>query len=119
MNRELVNFMNNKDIQKDEELQKLNIKNVNISNIRTNEKGLYFNLKIDDSNFNKEIKDLFISSKFFLKNNISTNNQKIIIKSKFIVYFIIYPFAILSVAFIFATIFKFIPNLQSLFNFNY
>lgn len=118
--RELTNFMaeanTKKEILNDREI---NLKDVSIFNIRRNENGLYFNIKIYGEE-EKEVNNLFIPARFYKNNPRATQaNDKIVInKSKIFNIIFIYPAAILSLAVIFATIFKYLPVLQRFFNFS-
>lgn len=119
-NRELTNFMAEANLKKETiSSREVELKDVSIFNIRRNENGLYFNIKIYGQD-GKEINNLFIPSRFY-KNNLKTTqpNDKIVInKNKIFVYLFIYPAAILSLAIIFATIFKYLPILQRFFDFS-
>ena len=96
MNRELVNFMNTENNLKRtnnfKNNSEINSKNTSIYNIRRNENGLYFNLKIVGEN-EKNISDLFIPAKFYQQNIVSSKQKDLIIisKSKLVEYFLIYP----------------------------
>ena len=121
MNRELVNFMNTENNLKRtnnfKNNSEINSKNTSIYNIRRNENGLYFNLKIVGEN-EKNISDLFIPAKFYQQNIVSSKQKDLIIisKSKLVEYFLIYPSAIASLILIISTFFKYLPTLKNLFN---
>lgn len=120
MNRELVNFMATESAprKESENFREINLKNTSIYNIRKNDNGLYFNIKIT-GDYEKNISDLFIPSKFYQQNFIQQRRRGLIIisKAKIVEYFLIYPGAILSLGVIIATIFKYLPELEKLFNF--
>ena len=118
--RELTNFMAEANIKKEIlNDREINLKDVSIFNIRRNENGLYFNIKIYGEE-EKEVNNLFIPARFYKNNQRATQaNDKIVInKSKIFNIIFIYPAAILSLAVIFATIFKYLPILQRFFDFS-
>ena len=118
--RELTNFMAEANIKKEIlNDREINLKDVSIFNIRRNENGLYFNIKIYGEE-EKEVNNLNIPERFYKNNPRATkeNNKIVINKSKIFNIIFIYPAAILSLAVIFATIFKYLPILQRFFDFS-
>ena len=118
MNRNLVNFQAEANEKKD----RIGNDNISISNIRVNEKGIFFNIKIE--NIEEEHKDLCIPSSFYIsqKNNFSASNiekNKDSISMIFLKYIILLPLTILSLGIIFSAIFKYLPMIQNLLNFDY
>ena len=98
MNRDLVNFMNTENNLKrgnSFNSNEINLKNVAIYNIRKNENGLYFNIKIS-GDYEKNISDLFIPVKYYQNENsyIKRHGLIVINKSKLVEYCLIYPAAV-------------------------
>jgi len=120
MNRELVNFMATESTPKreSENFREINLKDTYIYNIRRTDNGLYFNIKIT-GDYEKNISDLFIPAKFYQQNYVEAPRKGniVISKSKLVEYFLIYPGAILSLALIITTIFRYLPVLERLFTF--
>lgn len=117
--RDLVNFMDTANTQKNVNFGEINPKDTTVYNIRKTDNGLYFNIKIPgDFNTTKDIKDLFIPVRFYQKVVEPSTRQNIIInKAKLVEYFLLYPGAIISLGIIFAAIFKYLPVLERFFNF--
>lgn len=120
MNRDLVKFMdteNNTKRVNEFKSGEINLKDVAIYNIRKNDNGLYFNLKINGDN-EKNIADLFIPSKFYQQTTpyIQRRGLIVISKAKLVEYFLIYPAAVGSLILIISTFFRYLPTIRSLFN---
>lgn len=120
MNKDFANFMESRDNDINENIVEINPKEISIYNIRTNDSGLYFNMKIINNDEQKVANNLFIPSRFYYK--INTISPKIEpthnLKNKLIAYFLIYPAAIFSLAIIFATLFKYLPSIEKFLNFS-
>lgn len=120
MNRDLVKFMdteNNTKRTNEFKSNDINLKDIAIYNIRKNDNGLYFNLKISGDN-EKNITDLFIPSKFYQQTApyIQRRGLIVISKAKLVEYFLIYPAAVGSLVLIISTFFRYLPTIRSLFN---
>ena len=120
MNRDLVKFMDAENsVKRAHEFRpnEVNLKDVAIYNIRKNDNGLYFNLKISGDN-EKNIADLFIPSKFYQQTAPYIQRRGLIVlsKAKLVEYFLIYPAAVGSLALIISTFFRYLPTIRSLFN---
>lgn len=120
MNRDLVKFMdaeNNTKRESEFRSNEINLKDVAIYNIRKNDNGLYFNLKIS-GNEEKNIADLFIPSKFYqqMAPYIQRRGLIVISKAKLVEYILIYPAAVGSLILIISTFFRFLPTIRSVFN---
>ncbi len=120
MNRDLVKFMDTENSMKragDLRTNEVNLKDVAIYNIRKNDNGLYFNLKIIGTD-EKNITDLFIPSKFYQQAApyIQKRGLIVISKAKLVEYFLIYPAAVGSLVLIISTFFRYLPTIKSLFN---
>ena len=119
-NRELVNFMGDKNSR--EKVEQAS-HNVELYNIRLESSGLFFDIKTGS---HEEFKNLHIPTKYFI--NKSVNQQSIeekqnrtsknVLISSF-ANIILMVFAIISVAYMMAMLFKYIPNLQNLLNFDF
>ncbi len=119
MDKKFANFMNNRNKEDKSDIQNIAPKNAEIFNIRRNDLGLYFNLKIDDGYYKKEVDDLFIPARFYNRVNTFENTNSIKIdKNSLVAYTLIYPGAILSLGIIFATLFKYLPVLEKFLNFS-
>ena len=119
MNRDLVNFMNTENnLKRGNSLNsnEINLKNVAIYNIRKNENGLYFNIKIS-GDYEKNISDLFITVKYYQNENsyIKRHGLIVINKSKLTEYCLIYPAAIASLVLIITTFFRYLPTIKDIF----
>lgn len=118
-NKDLVKFMdteNSEKVASELKLNNVNLRDTSIYNIRNNNEGLFFNLKINGT-INKNINNLFIPSRFY--DQIAPNQRKnliIISKSKLVEYFLVYPGAILSLVVIISTFFRYLPTIRSFFN---
>lgn len=119
MDKKFASFMNNRNSEDKSDIQNIAPKNAEIYNIRRNDLGIYFNIKIDDGYYKKEVNDLFIPSRFYNKVGAFEKTDDIKInKNKLIAYFLIYPGAILSLGIIFAAVFKYLPLLENFLNFS-
>lgn len=117
--RDLVNYMGNLNSQKENVSKDINPKDTTIYNIRKTDNGLYFNIKITKEP-ERDIKDLFIPSRFYFKPPAEeVGSHKIVVDKRDIVeYFLLYPGAIISLIIISAAILKLFPQLQNFFNFS-
>lgn len=117
--KQLTNFMSSMNEQnKSIDSKVIDLKDVTIFNIRKNATGLYFDIKINGDQ-EKEIDNLCIPSKFYKTNKENNNNNKMIVnKYTIFEYFILYPSAVVSLAIIFAAIFKYVPIIQRFFDFS-
>lgn len=119
MNRDLVNFMNTENNLKrgnSFNSNEINLKNVAIYNIRKNDNGLYFNIKIS-GDYEKNISDLFIPVKYYQNESsyIKRHGLIIINKSKLVEYCLIYPSAVASLVLIITTFFRYLPTIKDIF----
>jgi len=110
---------NENSIKRTNELKtnEINAKDVNIYNIRKNDNGLYFDIKIPGDN-GKNIADLFIPSKFYqqIESYYTRRGLIVISKAKLVEYFLVYPGALASLVLIISTFFRYLPILKNLFN---
>ena len=119
MNRDLVNFMNTENNLKrgnSFNSNEINLKNVAIYNIRKNDNGLYFNIKIS-GDYEKNISDLFIPVKYYQNESsyIKRHGLIVINKSKLVEYCVIYPAAVASLVLIITTFFRYLPTIKDIF----
>lgn len=120
MNRDLVKFMKTEnDLNRERSFKpnEINLKNTAIYNIRKNDNGLYFDLKINGVDA-KNITDLFIPAKFYQQTISETQSRGMLVinKAKLAEYFLIYPAAIGSLVLIISTFFRYLPTIRNLFN---
>ncbi|HSQ97373.1 MAG TPA: hypothetical protein VLL98_01495 [Rickettsiales bacterium] len=119
MNKDLVKFMdteNNTKRTNDSKLDEINLRDTSLYNIRKNDEGLYFNLKISGI-IDKNITNLFIPSRFYEQINSNQRSNLIIIsKAKLVEYFLVYPGAVASLVLIISTFFRYLPTIRNFFN---